>query len=60
MRGPFFYIAMKVNYTKTCTLPQDLIPLLKSRGLTISDALNDVFWMTQPHHFIDSFFYSSF
>jgi abortive infection bacteriophage resistance protein len=28
---------MKVNYTKTCTLPQDLIPLLKSRGLSIAD-----------------------
>jgi abortive infection bacteriophage resistance protein len=28
---------MKVNYSKTCTLPQDLIPLLKSRGLSISN-----------------------
>ena len=26
---------MKVNYSKTCTLPQDLIPLLKQRGLVI-------------------------
>jgi len=28
---------MKVDYTKTCTLPQNLITLLKSRGLSISD-----------------------
>jgi abortive infection bacteriophage resistance protein len=28
---------MKINYSKTCTLPQDLIPLLKNRGLSILD-----------------------
>jgi abortive infection bacteriophage resistance protein len=28
---------MKINYTKTCTLSQDLIPLLKNRGLAVSD-----------------------
>jgi abortive infection bacteriophage resistance protein len=28
---------MKTTYSKTCTLPQDLIPLLKSRGLSIPD-----------------------
>jgi abortive infection bacteriophage resistance protein len=28
---------MKATYSKTCTLPPDLIPLLKSRGLSISD-----------------------
>ncbi|MDR3181055.1 MAG: Abi family protein [Prevotellaceae bacterium] len=28
---------MKINYHKTCTLPQDLILLLKSRGLSIPD-----------------------
>jgi abortive infection bacteriophage resistance protein len=28
---------MKVSYSKTCTLPQNLIPLLKQRGLIIRD-----------------------
>jgi abortive infection bacteriophage resistance protein len=28
---------MKANYTKACTLPQDLIPLLQRRGLSILD-----------------------
>ncbi len=28
---------MKARYTKQCTLPADLIPLLKSRGLVIED-----------------------
>ena len=28
---------MKVNYNKKCTLPQDLIPVLKCRGLIVSD-----------------------
>ena len=28
---------MKTSYTKKCTLPHDLIPLLKSRGLIISN-----------------------
>jgi abortive infection bacteriophage resistance protein len=28
---------MKVSYSKTCILPQDLIPLLKQRGLLIQD-----------------------
>jgi len=37
---------MKINYTKTCTLPQDLIPLLKSRGLSIPDAHKAVNYLT--------------
>jgi abortive infection bacteriophage resistance protein len=35
--GSFFYTTMKINYSKTCTLPQNLILLLKSRGLIIPD-----------------------
>jgi abortive infection bacteriophage resistance protein len=46
MRGSFFYIAMKVNYTKTCTLPQDLISLLKSRGLSIPDEQKAISYLT--------------
>jgi abortive infection bacteriophage resistance protein len=37
---------MKVNYTKTCTLPQDLVPLLKSRGLSIPDEQKAVSYLT--------------
>jgi abortive infection bacteriophage resistance protein len=37
---------MKVNYTKTCTLPQDLIPLLKSRGLSIPDEQKAISYLT--------------
>jgi len=33
--GAFYFFLMKVNYNKRCTLPQDLIPMLKSRGLSI-------------------------
>jgi hypothetical protein len=29
---------MKINYSETCTLPQDLILLLKSRELVINGA----------------------
>jgi abortive infection bacteriophage resistance protein len=35
--GLSIFMPMKINYTKTCTLPQDLIILLKDRGLSISD-----------------------
>jgi abortive infection bacteriophage resistance protein len=28
---------MKTRYTKACTLPKDLIPLLKRRGLIVSN-----------------------
>jgi abortive infection bacteriophage resistance protein len=37
---------MKINYSKTCTLPQDLIPLLKSRGLLIADEQKAVGYLT--------------
>ncbi|GHS89175.1 hypothetical protein FACS1894201_10580 [Bacteroidia bacterium] len=37
---------MKTNYSKTCTLPQDLIPLLKSRGLSITDEQKVVSYLT--------------
>jgi abortive infection bacteriophage resistance protein len=37
---------MKVNYTKTCTLPQDLIPLLKNRGLAIPDEQKAISYFT--------------
>jgi abortive infection bacteriophage resistance protein len=37
---------MKVNYTKTCTLPHDLIPLLKSRGLSIADEQKVISYLT--------------
>jgi abortive infection bacteriophage resistance protein len=37
---------MKINYSKTCTLPQDLIPLLKSRGLSITDEQKVVSYLT--------------
>ena len=37
---------MKINYAKTCTLPQDLIPLLKSRGLSIPDEQKAISYLT--------------
>jgi abortive infection bacteriophage resistance protein len=42
---------MKVNYTKVCTLPQDLIPLLKNRGLSISDEQRTVNYLTNIGYF---------
>jgi abortive infection bacteriophage resistance protein len=37
---------MKVNYTKVCTLPKDLIPLLKNRGLSIIDEQKAISYLT--------------
>jgi abortive infection bacteriophage resistance protein len=37
---------MKANYTKTCTLPQDLVPLLKSRGLAVSNEQKAISYLT--------------
>jgi abortive infection bacteriophage resistance protein len=37
---------MKVSYSKTCILPQDLIPLLKSRGLSVPDEQKAVDYLT--------------
>ncbi|GHT19170.1 hypothetical protein AGMMS4957_02830 [Bacteroidia bacterium] len=42
---------MKVNYTKVCTLPQDLIPLLQSRGLLISDEQQAIGYLTSIGYF---------
>jgi abortive infection bacteriophage resistance protein len=42
---------MKVNYTKTCTLPQDLIPLLKQRGLSIPDEQKTVDYLSNIGYF---------
>jgi len=49
---------MKNNYTKTCTLPQDLIPLLKSRGLSIPDEHRAISYLTNIGYFrLSSYFY---
>ena len=37
---------MKVNFSKKCTLPQDLIPVLKGRGLTVSDEQKAISYLT--------------
>ncbi|GHT11479.1 CAAX amino protease [Bacteroidia bacterium] len=37
---------MKITYSKICTLPQNLIPLLKSRGLMIPDEQKAVSYLT--------------
>ncbi|MCL2028702.1 MAG: Abi family protein [Bacteroidales bacterium] len=42
---------MKINYSKPCTLPQDLIPLLKGRGLTIADEPKAVDYLTNIGYF---------
>jgi len=44
--GPFYFFVMKINYTKTCTLPHDLIPLLKNRGLSIFDEQKAISYLT--------------
>jgi abortive infection bacteriophage resistance protein len=49
---------MKVNYTKTCTLPQDLIPLLKSRGLSIADEQKAINYLTNIGYYrLSSYLY---
>ena len=49
---------MKANYTKTCTLPQDLIPLLKNRGLLINDEQRAVSYLTNIGYFrLSAYFY---
>jgi abortive infection bacteriophage resistance protein len=47
----YFYNRMKVNYSKTCTLPQDLTLLLKSRGLSISDEQRAISYLTNIGYF---------
>ena len=49
---------MKVNYTKICTLPQDLIPLLKQRGLVISDEQKAINYLSNIGYFrLSAYFY---
>jgi len=49
---------MKISYSKTCTLPQDLIPLLSQRGLAISDEQRAVGYLTNIGYFrLSSYFY---
>jgi abortive infection bacteriophage resistance protein len=42
---------MKPNYTKTCTLPQNLIPLLHNRGLHIADEQKAIDYLTHIGYF---------
>jgi abortive infection bacteriophage resistance protein len=42
---------MKINYSKPSTLPQDLIPLLKGRGLAIADDQKAVNYLTNIGYF---------
>jgi len=42
---------MKVNYSKNCILPHDLIPLLKRRGLLIADEQKAVNYLTNIGYF---------
>ena len=54
----FLYILMKENYSKTCTLPRDLVPLLKQRGLTISNEQKAVSYLTNIGYFrLSAYFY---
>lgn len=52
LAGRFFIFTMtKVPYTKTCTLPEDLIPLLKGRGLSFTDEEKAVNYLTNIGYF---------
>ncbi len=45
--GAFFYTPLlKIAYAKTCTLPADLIPLLRQRGLAIADEQKTVNYLS--------------
>ena len=49
---------MKINYSKTCTFPQDLIPLLKQRGLVIPNEQKAVSYLTNIGYFrLSAYFY---
>ena len=48
--GSFFFFDMQ-NYSKQCTLPADLIPLLKGRGLMIDDESQVVNHLTNIGYF---------
>jgi hypothetical protein len=49
--GRFILNSMKVNYSKVCTLPQDLIPLLKKRGLIIADEQRTISYLINIGYF---------
>ena len=49
--GLFILSLMKVSYTKSTTQPKDLIPLLKSRGLIISDEQKAINYLTNISYF---------
>ena len=42
---------MKTDYSKTCTLPQDLVPLLKQRGLIIPNEQKAVSYLSTISYF---------
>ncbi|GAP71646.1 hypothetical protein SAMD00024442_15_55 [Candidatus Symbiothrix dinenymphae] len=42
---------MKVDYTKTCILPEDLVPLLQSRGLFIANEQQAADYLTNIGYF---------
>jgi abortive infection bacteriophage resistance protein len=49
---------MKVNYTKICKLPQDLISLLKQRGLVIFDEQKAISYLSNIGYFrLSAYFY---
>jgi len=49
---------MKTNYSKTCTLPQDLVSLLKHRGLIISNEQKAISYLTNIGYFrLSAYFY---
>jgi len=49
---------MKINYTKTCILPQDMIPLLKKRGLDISGEQRAAGYLANIGYFrLSAYFY---
>jgi abortive infection bacteriophage resistance protein len=56
--GAFFYILMKTNYPKICTLPKDLLHLLKQRGLTIYDDKKAISYLSNIGYFrLSAYFY---
>ncbi len=49
---------MKINYSKTCTLPKDLVSLLKQRGLAISNEQKAISYLTNIGYFrLSAYFY---
>jgi abortive infection bacteriophage resistance protein len=54
----YFCTCMKMNYSKKCTLPVDLIPLLKRRGLSITDEQKAINYLTNIGYFrLSAYFY---